>query len=676
MKRYSYILSLWTLALVVGLTSCTYDIDNPVIPVGPAADEYAFDDEMDKSVKPGDDFFDYVVGSWVKAYPYNEYGWMGTFAEQAYSGETWAGKSLNADCPDPVVADLFRRLSTANDDFDANVARMRAKTDAIAALATREEVLTEYGNLLRQGYEPGFYTMFGGNREKIFMTFFAENFSEDDNLDLWMNYLGFTDEETDRILTLAADFIDKSQWNDDNQDRSANVRIRKTKKAAKTRSLSYWSDPENVRKTIPYLRSKARTRSRAEGQPTSDLLIAAMGVNPEFFLLADQKTEEVLSRLEELAATPEGLEKLKAVMQLAIIKRDGLFIDTITESDLVYVLMYKYYPMNYQLNQLYAEQMLTADLRNFVSEMCEEFRSAFAERIRRLDWMSDATKQTALQKLQKTHFIVGATDRPDSRFILSPVTTDGTLYEALVSLYEQFMILTFKYIPGTSGVDNVVTVELTEERMWESNARFYRSFNIVNIFGSNLIPPVCAPALGDAYNYGLLGASTIGHELTHGFDAIGSHYDGDGKLVDWWTPAEYSVYEEKRQQIADHFNVYEAVPGRHLNGQSTADENIADLGGLETALDVITNRCHRAGFRDEALDEQTRAFLQSFAQAWKTNDSDNAEYIEWLLDYGEHSPDKWRVNAQVNNLDVWYRLYDVTATQRLYVAPEKRVHIW
>lgn len=676
MKQYGNILSLWALILVVGLVSCTYDTDNPVVPAGPEADEYAFDEEMDKSVKPGDDFFDYVVGSWVKANPYEEYGWMGTFAEQAYSGEAWGVRSLSADCPDPVVADLFRRLSTAGDDFEANVAKMRAKTDAITALTTREEVLTEYGNLLRQGYEPGFYTMFGGNREKIFMTFFAENFSEDDNLDLWMNYLGFTDEEANRILTLAADFIDKSQQNNDNQGRSANVRIRKHQKAIRTRSLSYWSDPENVRKTIPYLRSRARTRSSAEGLPASDLLIAAMGVDPEFFLLADQHTEEVLTKLEGLAATPEGLEKLKAVMLLSVVKRDGLFIDTITEDNLVYLLLYKYYPMNYQLNQLYAEQMLTPDLRTYVSEMCEEFRSAFAERIRRLDWMSDATKQLALQKLQKTHFIVGATDRPDSRFILSPVAADGTLYEALVALYEQFMELTFKYIPGSSGVDNVVTVELTEERMWESNARFYKSFNMVNIFGSNLLTPVCSPALGDAYNYGLLGASTIGHELTHGFDNIGSHYDEDGKLVDWWTPAEYAAYEEKRQQMADHFNVYEALPGRHLNGPKTADENIADLGGLETALDVITNRCRRTGFSDEALNEQTRAFLQSFAQAWKTNDSDNAVYIEWLLDNDEHSPDKWRVNAQVNNLDVWYRLYDVTPTQHLYVAPGKRVHVW
>lgn len=676
MKRYSHILSLWTLVLMVGLASCTYEIDNPVIPIGPEADDYAFDDEMDKSVKPGDDFFDYVVGGWVKANPYKEYGWMGTFAEQAYNGNVWAESFLNADSPDPVVADLFRRRSTAFDDFEANVARLRAKTDAIAALTTREEVLTEYGNLLRQGYEPGFYTMFGGSREKIYMTFFAENYSENDQLDLWLLYFDFTMEETDRLLTLAADFFDKPLQNDGNQDRSANIRIRKTQKATKTRSLSYWSDPENVRKTIPYLRSKARSCSRAEGQAASDLLIAAMGVDPEFFLLADKKTEEVLTKLEDLAATPEGLEKLKAVMQLGVVKRDGLFIDAMTKDDLIYVLSQKYYPMNYQLNQLYAEQKISADLRTYVSEMCEEFRSAFAERIRRLDWMGDATKQLALQKLQKTHFIVGATDRPDSRFILSPVATDGTLYEALVKLYEQFMELTFKYIPGSSGVDNVVTVELTEERMWESNARFYRSFNMVNIFGSNLLPPVCAPALGDAYNYGLLGASTIGHELTHGFDAIGSHYDSDGKLVDWWTPAEYAAYEEKRQQMADHFNVYEALPGRHLNGQGTADENIADLGGLETALDVITKRCRRAGFSDEALDEQTRAFLQSFAQAWKTNDSGNTTYIEWLLDYDEHSPDKWRVNAQVNNLDVWYRLYDVTPTQHLYVAPGKRVHVW
>ena len=672
MKRYHYILSPWALALMFCLASCTYEIDNPVIPAGPEADAYVFDDEMDQSVSPGDDFYRYVVGSWIDRTPYDDLQWQGTLATQARKGREWITGILNADSPDPVVADLFHRVATADADAASDIALLHAKTDAIAALTTREEVLTEMGRLMRQGYAPGLLTGFGGNAEALILSFFSAYFSEYDELGWWLEQMNYSAEESERLLTLADDFI----WYDtqtDGYEKAPGTRHRSTSRRIK--NLLYWTKAENVRKAIPYLKSKICTRSAA-GTSAGELLIAGLGVDPEYIVLADEETEAVLENIEAYAASDEGLEQLKAVMQLAVIKRDAPYIAISTEEELADLLTYDYYPLIYQLNQLYVAQNVTDADRDNVTRMCEEFRSAFAERIRRIDWMNDATKHRALQKLQAMHILVGYPDRQDSRLILSPTPAKGSLYEELASLYEQFSILTFTYLPGSGQFDNVVTLWLSEEKTWDANARYYTNFNMINLFASNLIPPGCDSSLGEAYNYAVLGAATIGHEITHGFDVDGSYYDEMGRYTDWWSPTDRAAFEEKKQQLIDHFCFYEALPGRHLNGENTVNEDIADLGGLETALEILTNHCRQAGFSSEALDEETRVFLLSFAQAWKSNDSEKADFIDYLLNYDEHSPDKWRVNAQVNNLDVWYRLFNVTSTQYLYVAPSERVHIW
>ena len=130
---------MWAMTTTI-FTACTDQTDNPVVP-GPQADTYAYTDEMDLSTKPGDDFFRYVLGSWLDQYPYDKYGYQGTMALQGQLGRKWLGRVLNEDCPDPAVAELFRRVKTAETDFDKNIALLHAKTDAIAALDNREDVL-------------------------------------------------------------------------------------------------------------------------------------------------------------------------------------------------------------------------------------------------------------------------------------------------------------------------------------------------------------------------------------------------------------------------------------------------------------------------------------------------------------------------------------------------------
>ena len=659
--KHTFRFLMLTVAAVLGLASCS-EKDTPTPPVGPEADKYTFTDDMDESVAPGDDFYQYVIGSWLAKYPYSEYGWEGTMSQQYYQGYEWLESICCADSPDPIVADLIRRMATAYDDYEANVELLHAKTDRIAALNTRQAVLTEFGNLMRQGYKPFIYTGFGGNCEGLRIVFDNESFSDDDDLERLMESTDYSAEQVEQLLTLAADFFQ------DATDGNADAKL-------KVNNPRYWNNPENVLKTIPYPKSMAHARGRKAPEPTAaDLLIEAIGVDPDDVLLADANVERRLAMIDEKAATPEGLEQLKAAMQLAVIKRDAIFILVNEEDELPVLLFYYTTALNYQLSRLYCEQNIKPEDFTYVRQMCEEFRNTFANRIERLDWMSEATKQNALKKLYAMRFYVGAPDQWDNRLELTIPPADCTLYEALVILSEQSNVLNCTLLPGSNNLNDIIAAFFTESAAWLANAWYSNGFNCISILASNLIPPICDTSMGDAYNYAVLGATTIGHELTHGFDTDGSKFNEKGIVSDWWTTEDKRAFAIKQAQLIKHVSAYEAVPGKHLNGVNTIEEDVADLGGLCTGLELLTQRCRNMGYSEQALKEQIRVYLLSFAQAWKTNDDE--ELISSIVDNDVHSPEKWRVNALVNNLDEWYSLFYVTEGQKLYVAPSERIHIW
>ena len=379
---------------------------------------------MDLSTKPGDDFFRYVLGSWLDQYPYDKYGYQGTMALQGQLGRKWLGRILNEDCPDPAVAELFRRVKTAETDFDKNIALLHAKTDAIAALDNREDVLMTLGQLLGWGYNPGLAYYITGNAETMSVYIGFNVFSADDNLDELLPSMGYTPEETKQLLAQAAPFIKTGDENTDEEEKFTNYR--------------YWFNPDNVRKAIPYLQSKARVRQAAQGFVSSDLILQGMGVASNDVLLVDEDAERCFEYLDYCASVPEGLEVLKAVMQLSVVKCDANYINVKAKNALQNIIYKGFNVLNYQLSQLYVEQNITAADREYVTQMCEEFRSALARRIERLDWMTDATKQRALQKLEAVYFFVGYPDEWDVSYNLPAPTDEGTLYEAMTHLQQQY----------------------------------------------------------------------------------------------------------------------------------------------------------------------------------------------------------------------------------------------
>jgi putative endopeptidase len=188
-----------------------------------------------------------------------------------------------------------------------------------------------------------------------------------------------------------------------------------------------------------------------------------------------------------------------------------------------------------------------------------------------------------------------------------------------------------------------------------------------------LQPPVFDANADPAINYGGAGG-IIGHELTHGFDDEGRKIDSEGRLRDWWQPADARQFEARAKMLGAQYSVFEPLPGVHVNGDLTMGENIADLGGLTLALDAYRESLH--GTPPPVIDGLTgeQRVLIGWGQAWRGKFRD--DYVKKQIVSDPHSPRQFRVNGVVRNIDVWYTAFDVKPGEKLYVAPKDRVHIW
>jgi putative endopeptidase len=186
-------------------------------------------------------------------------------------------------------------------------------------------------------------------------------------------------------------------------------------------------------------------------------------------------------------------------------------------------------------------------------------------------------------------------------------------------------------------------------------------------------PPVFDPDRDAAYNFGALGAF-VGHEWTHGFDEHGRHIDAKNRRREWWTASDDKEFQQRAKRLAHQYNMFQPLPGVHVNGHQTLDENIADLGGLSVALDAYHASLHGkpAPIVDGYTGDQ-RVFL-GWAWLWRGRQTDAA--LRQQLTNGDHAPFAVRVDAVVRNIATWYDSFDVRAGQHLYLAPKDRVRIW
>jgi len=318
--------------------------------------------------------------------------------------------------------------------------------------------------------------------------------------------------------------------------------------------------------------------------------------------------------------------------------------------------------------QLYVETAFSGQAKQRCEEMVDHLLAAIGRAIRRVDWMSDATREEALRKLGGFTYKIGYPDAWRDYGELE-VARDSFAANRLRS--EAFELARQL---GRLGRP----VDRTE---WEMpahivNAYYHPLLNEIVFPAGILQPPFFYADADDAVNYGAIGA-IIGHEITHGFDDEGSHFDASGQLRDWWAEADRAEFMRRAEVLVGQFDGYEVLDGLHVNGQLTLGENIADLGGLKIAHDALLEALAAAGpAAREPIDGFTpeQRFFISWATVWRTNYTD--EYLHLIVQSDPHSPARARVNEPLANLPAFAAAFGIDGGSPMARDTDGRADIW
>ncbi len=317
------------------------------------------------------------------------------------------------------------------------------------------------------------------------------------------------------------------------------------------------------------------------------------------------------------------------------------------------------------LGQLYVDKYFNQAAKTRMLELVHNLEASFDSRIKKLDWMSEETKQRALAKL---HAFTGKIGFPDK----------WKNYDGLVIKRDDFLgnlqrCNQWQYQDNVNRLGK--PIDKTEWGMTPPTVNaYYNAAKNEIVFPAGILRfPFFDFEADDAINYGGIGA-VIGHEMTHGFDDQGRQFDADGNLQDWWTKADADEFKKRADEVVQQYNGYVILDTLHVNGRLTLGENLADLGGLSIAYEAFKNT--KQGKSNTKIDGFTpdQRFFLNWSQVWRNNILPEAAAQRILTD--THSPGMYRSNGPLTNIDAFYKAFDVKEGDKMYKAPEKRTRIW
>ena len=323
--------------------------------------------------------------------------------------------------------------------------------------------------------------------------------------------------------------------------------------------------------------------------------------------------------------------------------------------------------MGEALGQLFVKEYFNEKAKQRYNDLVEAIRDAYKDRIKNLSWMSDSTKQKALDKLSKITKKVGY---PDKWKDFSAMQIEAAPYVINMQHANEWW---HNYMINKLGKP----VDRTE---WDMSPQTYNAYynpsnnEIVLPAGMFTVPGIRDENLDDAFVYGYAAASTIGHEITHGFDDQGRQYDAKGNLKSWWQPNDSVQFTQRATKIIKQFNEMSPVDTLHINGSATQGENIADLGGLLLGIDAFKKTdAYKKGEKISGYTPMQRYFL-GYAYSWMYEE--RKERLASQLQTDVHAPAKERVNGPVVNIPEFYEAFGIKAPAKMYRADSLQVKIW
>jgi putative endopeptidase len=607
---------------------------------------------MDLSVYAGDNFYQYVVGQWIKDNPVptaDEEYVIGTMMTQNKNA-MHALAEITAEGKNLIALSLLSLYD--HDDMQSDSTLLMSKIKQIDEAGSKEAMLQLMAEFVKQGYPCPFFILPEVLMRQVYPG--IEMLREYNLTNSGVERMGISEKEATSIVKAG------EEW-------QAYVKSKKPQKQEKMLSHHY-NPHEGV-----VLINTARRRSAG----TDWIGILGKTLDMDLSAIAADENEMVL--VDHLMTY--NLDALKLLAKYFILNRDCKYLplkelDAHTEAGANELFQYVFNVATDQssglatsLSHSYVKHAIPEGNKAEGTAMFEELRAVFRNRIANYDWMTDVTKGKALEKLDAMKYYCGWPENWHAEWE-AKLVAEETSYRLVCNLFNQYVDITRSLVGQTSD-DAFFYADWMSMGAYVANAFYSPENNSIALLASNLVSPIYDKTMPHYYNYAVLGATTIGHEMTHGFDNTGSKYNAIGKKENWWTPQDEQNFESRQKLLIDHFNKLQYVPNVYCDGKQTLGENIADLGGIEIAYEsYMKNKVTASGGERDYLG---REFYRSFAEGWKTNMT--SDYAEMTYKTDEHAAPILRVNGIVNLTNEWYRLFNIVDGE-MYVAPDKRVSIW
>lgn len=642
---------------------------------------------VDSTVNPGDDFFTFSNGKWIKnnPIPSDETSWgiANLVNDELYTrkltiNENAAKKGRTGI--ESMIGNFWLSGMDTNAINQAGVTPLKAELEAIQAVQTSEQLIKQAASMHGYGVNV-FYSEGVGQDEmnsEVMAYYLMQGGLGMPNRDYYFN----TDTRTTTVRNTYPKYIAKVFELMGNDTATAQAKAKailgfETKLAAASRKLQDLRDPyKNY--------NKMSLGNMVKDYPNSqwDVALKTIGVKHIDSVIVGQP--EFLKALNGLVKT-ESIQTLKDYMSFHLVKDYSQYLsnDFVAANFDFYartingakemrprwkrVLDAEEAALGEAVGQLFVKEYFSEKAKKRYEDMVENVRNAYKARIEKLDWMTDSTKQKAITKLMKITKKVGYPDK----------WKDFSAMKIEKGSYAQNKLNANKWWVAYDLQKLGKPVDRTEWGMTPQtyNAYYSPSNNeIVLPAGMLTVPGYRDEELDDALVYGYVAASTIGHEITHGFDDQGRQYDENGNLKNWWTSKDEAEFNKRAAVLVHQFNQFMPIDTQHINGSATLGENLADLGGILIGLDAFKQTAaYKKNEKIAGYDALQRFFL-GYSLGWLYEMRDEQLASRLLTDV--HSPAKYRVNGPFPNVPEFYEAFGVKPGHKMYLADSLRVKLW
>ncbi|CVK15716.1 putative endopeptidase [Apibacter mensalis] len=643
---------------------------------------------MDKKVRPQDDFYNYVNGNWMKntQIPSDRSRW-GSFDQLREFTDsislTILKKSINQKylkgSEQQKIKDLynsFMNMDARNKQGITPIYPYLTKVDQVKNISDLQKLLIEFTPLgMNPFYEYSVQSdLNNSNKNAVYLN--------DVTLGLGRDYYQKNDEKSKKTLQDYTNYLSKL------------FKVIGYKQPDKTASdiVAFEKQLASNLLTVEQIRNAQLQNNPYSFTSLSNLskninltdYFLKLGVQVDTVIIPEKKYFENLDK----NLTAQNISLLKDYIKISIVRNAANSLTK--ELDDIHFDFYGK-TLSGQLEQrsmekraltsinslvgeafgkLYVAEVFPEEAKRNAKELIEYLKKSFAIHINNLKWMSQPTKQKALDKLSKFMVKIGYPDKwkDYSNLEIKSIEEGGSYFQ------NQLNAVVFNYQRNKNKIDK--PVDKTEWLMSPQtvNAYYNPSYNEIVFPAAILQPPFYNYTADAAVNFGGIGA-VIGHEISHGFDDSGSQFDGDGNLKDWWTPMDKEKFEAATQALEKQFNAYEPVLGLHINGKLTLGENIADLGGVAIAYDALQLYLKDKG-NPGKIDNYTpeQRYFLSWATIWRTKNKDEALINQIKTD--PHAPGYYRAMAPLENVEGFYKAFNVQKGDKMFKPKKERIIIW